>query len=315
MGLYLIYRSPYYPSFKFQKKFEENTILEWFQSFWEMNQEDYDVYCEQLYTKLGTNIYGVNDSLLSESIYEGKASMPQNYEELIHCLQEHSYVNKVFMPNPHLLQIYTDDDETDLAYYLIEENYLIQNPVNTKYLLQDAFDLPTNVDKNVEMSFKTNIEVKKLTGNKKNTDSVYFAFFSSWGNNSIHFLEEFNNGAFCIERVSLKELPSFLLQQELDVSVPQELLLIKSQIKPEQSIDEVIINLKSIPFTQTNSFDSSLSKVFFSEHLIQVSFHTGKIKNKDTYDYWIIFDDLWATTHPALANSILNFTIRWNVLR
>ena len=35
---------------------------------------------------------------------------------------------------------------------------------------------------------------------------------------------------------------------------------------------------------------------------------------KDTYHQWIIFDDLWAGEHPDLAEGILRYAKRWDVL-
>jgi hypothetical protein len=32
------------------------------------------------------------------------------------------------------------------------------------------------------------------------------------------------------------------------------------------------------------------------------------------YHQWYLFDDLWASAHPDLANAILRYASRWDVL-
>ena len=51
-----------------------------------------------------------------------------------------------------------------------------------------------------------------------------------------------------------------------------------------------------------------------SDHLAQLCLHVGDFFGKDTYHQWIIFDDLWAGEHPDLAEGILRYAKRWDVL-
>jgi len=64
-------------------------------------------------------------------------------------------------------------------------------------------------------------------------------------------------------------------------------------------------------------FDPSKSLIQVSEHLLQASIHTDTWENwgnRDLYNRWIIFDDRWASANPDLANCILRFQARWDVL-
>lgn len=65
--------------------------------------------------------------------------------------------------------------------------------------------------------------------------------------------------------------------------------------------------------------DPSLSRIHAEEHLAQLCIHTlsqtlarGKVRNH--WDQWYFFDDLWASAHPALANGLLNYGLRWDAL-
>jgi uncharacterized protein (TIGR02996 family) len=55
------------------------------------------------------------------------------------------------------------------------------------------------------------------------------------------------------------------------------------------------------------------------EHLAQLSLHTDVLTyprggKRDTFDNWFLFDDLWASAHPDLANALLCHELRWDVL-
>jgi hypothetical protein len=56
------------------------------------------------------------------------------------------------------------------------------------------------------------------------------------------------------------------------------------------------------------------------EHLAQIGVHSGTWQyiagpgKTPLFQQWIFFDDLWAAAHPALANGILRFAQRWDVL-
>jgi uncharacterized protein (TIGR02996 family) len=57
-----------------------------------------------------------------------------------------------------------------------------------------------------------------------------------------------------------------------------------------------------------------LSQYRVEPHLAQLCLHTGTVFNHNDFDHWVIFDDLWASAHPDLANSLLRQLERWDVL-
>jgi uncharacterized protein (TIGR02996 family) len=60
----------------------------------------------------------------------------------------------------------------------------------------------------------------------------------------------------------------------------------------------------------------SPSLVHVGEHLAQMCLcadYVRRARPKD-FDQWIFFDDLWAAAQPALANALLRFRARWDVL-
>src|SRR5262249_45438611 len=60
--------------------------------------------------------------------------------------------------------------------------------------------------------------------------------------------------------------------------------------------------------------DPSRSLVRVDEHIAQLCLHTQHWGGHDLYHQWIYFDDLWASAHPDLANAVLRFASRWDIL-
>ena len=60
--------------------------------------------------------------------------------------------------------------------------------------------------------------------------------------------------------------------------------------------------------------DPSKSLVATSDHLAQLCLHVGDFFGKDVHHQWIIFDDLWAGGHRDLADGVLRYAKRWDVL-
>lgn len=59
------------------------------------------------------------------------------------------------------------------------------------------------------------------------------------------------------------------------------------------------------------------SKLHVGPHLAQLCHATEHWRSHhrtDLYHQWILFDDRWAAAHPALANAILRYARRWDVL-
>jgi uncharacterized protein (TIGR02996 family) len=63
-----------------------------------------------------------------------------------------------------------------------------------------------------------------------------------------------------------------------------------------------------------NGRDPSKTLIAVDEHFAQMCLHTDNWGSEDLYHQWIFFDDLWASANANLANAILRFANRWDVL-
>jgi hypothetical protein len=68
--------------------------------------------------------------------------------------------------------------------------------------------------------------------------------------------------------------------------------------------------------------DPARDRVKVTPQLAQAVKHEGRwpeqprlwFTPRDTYEQWILFDDLWAAAKPTLAAGLLTFATRWDVL-
>lgn len=65
---------------------------------------------------------------------------------------------------------------------------------------------------------------------------------------------------------------------------------------------------------QRKYHNPSKSLIQVEEHVAQLCLHICREGKKEMYHRWIFFDDLWASAHPDLANGILRYARRWDVL-
>lgn len=234
MAIHFVYRTPYQRQFKYYRKFEETTILEWFHSFWSLKNYGIDSFHQKIDEWLGIDVYGLNRYSLSDAIIEEDLPEPQNFDELVNYLQEYAYVRKITISGTNLLQVLTDDDELDLAYYIFDDVFLQQYPEKTAYITQEY--LPQEV-KVIQPNFYEESYTKTiLTKHNEELNAVYFAFFSAWGNNNLYNLPRTQNGIIKIEGISLTNLTSFLATWQPKNSFdyyPPELLFLRSQVMKE----------------------------------------------------------------------------------
>jgi uncharacterized protein (TIGR02996 family) len=138
MAVHFVYRCPYMgPSEKFVAHFEEATVLDWFRSRWaEMGARGYDSG-----DLPGVKVYGLGS--LGEAIAEHALAAPTSAAELQALLEEHLYVEGEILFDEHCLQVLTDDDELQLAYFFFDDTWMAEHAPRAAFLLHSDWRLPT----------------------------------------------------------------------------------------------------------------------------------------------------------------------------
>jgi hypothetical protein len=329
MKIYLAYRDGYRSNSRFITEFDADSILSWFQNNWEILAKDDSKAYKNLLGK--ANIYRFNIGL---DINEKIPQKPSDLEDLKRKLENYFYIDTI-EGNEDCVQVLTDDDEIQLAWFMFTDNYKKENW--EKLSIWFTEDIPIHYG----TIGKKIITKKQVTPKGNGIGETYFVSCPIFDSGNLSSL----SAAFSIEGIRLPELVDFLNQNEIDY-IPQikeeycwgfdeldfiQFLLKKSQSK---SLKEVLELANKIPHTEIgyyynstktkvnqltiqeilnltlrNKSDSTKSKLKISEHFCELGINIGH----GMYNYSFIFDDLWVANNEALAKSIIRFGETWRI--
>jgi hypothetical protein len=343
MSVYFVYRSHYEgPSGKHVRRLEADSVLGWFQAVWERAKQAEDA-SEWVKTEIGADVYGF--ASIFEAARDESLPPPPSDRKLKSYLEKHLYVEGEIRCKPHVLQVLTDDDEIELAYYIFDDHYLGEHPGRAAYLLHEDWQLPITGG---EAPYQPGVAARPVQPPGAGEGETYLAFLAFYDSGGLTDLDEFG-GPCRIEGVRVPELAEYLRGATPGEEWPFELKLLRSQIRPDDSIEvrleaalgrvarlpvlglsesdlgarlglgaieqartgveDVVKSLRGVP-----DHDASKSLVGTSDRLIQLCLHIGNWFGNDVFHQWLLFDDLWAGGHPDLADGILRYAKRWDVL-
>lgn len=344
MSVYFVYRSHYEgPTGKYIKRFEEHSVLEWFQNHW--ISDDSDKAYEIAKKIFGCEVYGF--AHLFNEIHENSLAKPASMAKLKQYLRAYPFVESEIKFSKNCIQIITDDDELEMAYYFFDEQFNKENAHKTSYLLYDNWHLPAAYS---EKPLTSKIKTKRLSPGDANDGVVYLVFLAFYDSLNLTDLE----GAYSIKGIRLEELPAYLNSCQPTDDWPFELRLLRSQLtgdlsltglkaslsettrfpvvgpvgslewadfglnSVEKSRQEAEQMLKQLKYHDSiKAMDRSLINV--DKHIAQLCLYTG-IEDKfnsgteNQYHQWIFFDDKWLGANEDLGNSLLVYARQWDVL-
>ena len=340
MSVYFVYRSHYEgPSGKHVRVLDGDSVLGWFQSAWERAKAADDI-GEWLKAELGCDVYGL--ASIFETARDESLPPPKTDRKLKSYLEEHLYVEGEILFDPHAIQVFTDDDEIELAYFLFDDHYLRDNPGRAAYLLHEGRELPTTSGNN---SYQPSISSKEIRPTGHGSGATYLAFLAF--SDSLNLTDLDVAGPCRIDGVRLPRLGDYLVGSSPNETWPLELKLLRSQLLPPDdglALSATFKRVARFPIlritgwmmhsgiglgTQDQArgeFGAILEKLADegytndpSNSIISVGDHVAQLclsidSEGEMYHQWIIFDDLWAGQHPDLAEGILRYANRWDVL-
>jgi uncharacterized protein (TIGR02996 family) len=376
MAVYFVYRSPYEgPAGKHVKRFEDPTVLAWFQNHWQHLVCD-DAY-ERLEALLGCDVCGLGS--LFELADGHCLSGPETELQLEAYLENYLYEAEEILFDPHVIQVQADDDEHELAYYFFDDTFLAQHPDRAAYLLHDPWELPTGQEEEgLALPGVVDLEPAGIW-----EGSTYAVLLDAYVPDNLTDL----SGGYRIPGVRLPQLARYLIRNFVaEGEWPWELLLIRSQLLAEEGrpgtpeagfledirsnphddtpwlvysdwlceqnqlaadlvlleqglrrvctlpvrrvyakyVDEQLRTERVeesrrylaslVPTLRPSSHDPGQSRVQVAEHVAQVGLHIADHGGYGEWHQWIFFDDQWARAHPALAQGLLTYATRWDVL-
>jgi hypothetical protein len=350
MAVHFVYRCHYgNPSEKHIRHFEADSALDWFRSIWkpiaETDTPPYRAY-EHARELLGTNVYSF--SSLFEKIAEHGWPPPKSMRELASRVEASLYVDEM-KSGPHHVQVYTDDDDLEMVIYIFDDHYAVANPARAAFLLHDGWQLPDGAGPG---GFGTKEPTRLLSRDRKGTGTTYLVFLAFYASDNIdglsgadriegvrlpdlprHLLTvEANDDEWPREMPDIRRA---LLRPPRGTPVIERSWTAMLGALPTDMITWGAYSdwlrdrgdLPAGPYLLERAFRAAppghdgrnrqkkYDLIHAGEHIVQACKHVDTWRRgARNYHQWIFFDDVWASAHPELANSILRFAARWDVL-
>jgi hypothetical protein len=336
MPVWFVSRSPYDgPTSKHVQRLEgPDTLLGWFRSVWR-GIPDIKQAVQYADSLLGTQVYSFG-SVFRDAAEQGLAP-PATDAELHARLQGSLYVLE-FHAEADAIQVLSDDDELCMAMYWFTDAFAAAHPERVAWLLHDDWRLP---DKGGPGQFVPIAEVHEETVSGQGEGALYVW---NWCWESASDLEDgsvFDRLAGMrlpdvvpwLLRIPVEEADSsnvaliFLLREPLrDVLLASEGLegafrrsLLEEPTEPatwapytdwlaEQDLPCAELRLLELAVLLREGQDALLDRG--AHHL----FVSTPERGDDRYAQLIFFDDVWASGNVVLAQSLIAYALRWNVL-
>ena len=276
--LTFVYRSPYDNlTGRHIKHFADETLLAWFQRVWDTPDPGGDVDVSELL--FGQYVYGF--SSLFDRIWEHQLEVPKSDDQLKQCLEQYIYAELFAECSSEVLQVFTDDDELDVRYFLMDDRFIERNQDRCAFLTHTR-SLPTSV----------------VGANGQPCTYLY-----------IHAPEESADSQMW-ERVVTqgvrldKPVATIEAYEKQGCCEACEVLAELSEMKSgnltwQKALSSIAKKDRGYP-----ARDGNQSVIDCSEHICQLHHHAKTWGETHLFHQIIVFDDLWAKAHPALSKSL-----------
>lgn len=280
------------------------SVLAWFQRGW--YEKDHD---QWLATEVGDDVYGLHS--IFDAAREHDLAMPRDWPDLHRLLGQHLYVEGEIRADEQALRVLTDDDEVQLAYFLLDDATLTQVPERLAYLVHPQWPLPSTASR--EDGFTSPVPVHVAASDPAGRGATYAVFLTHDDGKSIACTP-----TQVIPGVRLPDLASALRAADPTASPsgdwPAELVALRSLLDGAGgSIAPALERYNRSPGigvgepSKTREPERSLIAV--DEHIAQFAVH---VDDYFGYQQWFLFDDLWAASHAHLASSLLRYAADWD---
>ncbi len=325
MKIYFAFRSGYEKTTRYVKEFEADSVLDWFQKNWDTFQGEYG--CEE--NLLGVHVYGF--PIDDEDLEEGqKVQKPKTLSQLKAQIEEYIYQNETKI-NANCLQVYTDDDEIELAWYVFDEKFIENNPDKIAIWLNGY--LPTTFGNN---GLKLASKCIEITPNGTENGCVYYGSNPFYDSGNFETLE----GLYKIENIRLPTLLNYLRANQINVKKGAEptyglnelrfIQFIAKQL-PTANFTEIIEMLGKMPLTELEDIDLenldnySLNDIMKTNtenfepsksSFIKINEHCcewNTVAMDMFHNYFVFFDDLWVEKNESFAKNLAQFTKTWQL--
>jgi uncharacterized protein (TIGR02996 family) len=352
MSVFFVYRSLYNsPLEKHVRRFDDDSVVAWARRVWGPVASDraFDRGKELLG---GLEVYSFGS--LFDAEREALSGPPEDMDQVAGWFGN-MYCDEV-LHGPHHLQVFTDDDETEMAIYLFDDHYRAANPGKTDFLLHEGWELPAGGGDGPVLALPGTHPIGPTGDEEGILYLIGLVAFDSCN------LTDLGGSSGRLDGLRLDGLCRFLLlhpdedglgagvetaRDALQVLLANPvgedagfLLALRDEPgewahwnaysdwlherdRPVAGLHLLEHALREAEATQgRKNRDPARDLIRVTYHLAQATKHEGRWPDgdflwftpHDTYETHIYFDDRWAMAHPSLAEGMVCFNSRWDVL-
>lgn len=325
MNIYFAYRTGYRANNRHVKIFQAESILDWFITHWQQLADD-----KQYQQLLGTKVYGYPLSIWREDEVI-VPDVPNTFDELKDYLQDAVYCNAL-IGDEQCLQVATDDDEIELAWYVFTEEYKNAHPEKVAIWLNETLPLMTN--QSLSLSIDLNQFVDEVQQTSVYEESEYdedYHHVLNLGSDvtqscyvvACTIYDSSNLEAIRAIQLAGVQLPDLLATLNKSAPIQADsygldvikLLQKLTQNNPQANLQQVLQRFSQYSLSALYIDELERAKVGevgdvqLGEHIASISI----CEYGEFYNYYVIFDDIWAGHYPHLAKSLLRFGLTWQI--
>lgn len=304
--IYFAFRSGELPNQRHIKAFDADDVLDFFVKHWQAFSCHEGV--KQL---LGAYVYGFP---IADYQSFDPVGVPKDFAQLVSIIEQYVYCNEVIGDND-CLQVLTDDDEIELAWYVFSDDY--KNANLDKVALWFYDELPVALPKDEQHNpslgneWLGDVTTIDITANEQKCTYLMACTIYDSGN-----LEDITVKALTGVHLpklpeSLATLPDILPDKngyyDYGVDVVQALQYFAKQGSTDIFVDFAKHNLESWQGSTGNL--SKAHHIRRDTHCMEIRVNTFE----DYHNYYVLFDDVWAAAYPDLAKSLLRFGSTWQI--
>jgi uncharacterized protein (TIGR02996 family) len=305
-------------------------------------------YAEQL---IGRHVYSFGS--LFTHIAERNWGPPENAADLYGYLEEALYINEM-NDGPHHVEVLTDDDELEMAIYIFDDYYARKDPERAAFLTREDWRLPDGAGTAPFKPKNKTPKLKPRGRWEGSTYLTFLAYCDSGnltdlGDQAGHMridgvrLPDLPRYLLAVtpeeeeKRIGgeLQELQD-AVRKAADAGEGYERGFLSAitadpaddaawaaysdwlEEHGRQPAGQHLLEraLRRVNPTEChNNRKRAKDQALVQSHVAQVCLHTARWTwAGDLYHHWALFDDCWASAHADLANSLLRFASRWDVL-
>jgi hypothetical protein len=300
--------------------------------------------------ELGAEVYGLSSIFTRAVVY--RLPCPGSERQLFTLLRKHLYIEgdqkEQLLCKPGVIQALTNDDNLDVAYYFCDDAYLNEHARLATFLLHEPWRLPAASGTG---GFRPRVGTRTIDTGVDGEDGLYLVVTEE--SDKCEMVRLHQNPPVFLPGVRLPQLVSWLRNTNPADDWPDVLALLWALLPEpgELSADDLRDGLgrvcwfpgsvlSAVPearalgraeasrFLEENRgrFLGEKWRCGWSQSHVQTSPHLAQLCwcitqgpewawRRDVYNQWYLFDDCWASANADLADALMRFATRWDVLR